>query len=65
MPQTVTLEQRVATIEKEVAELKNRVHRSEATRAWYEKMIGSMKDYPEFEEVVRLGREIRKADLSR
>jgi len=65
MSQTATLEQRVATIEREVAELKDRVIHSEETRPWYERMIGSMKDYPEFEEVVRLGREIRKADVSR
>jgi len=64
MSQAVTLEQRVATIEKDVAELKDRVYRSEAARPWYGKMIGSMKDYPEFEEVVRLGREIRKSDVS-
>ena len=25
-------------------------------------MVGSMKDYPEFAEVVRLGRELRKAE---
>ena len=65
MTLTATLEQRVATIEKEVAELKDRVFHSDETRPWYKKMIGSMKDYPEFEEVVRLGGEIRKADVSR
>lgn len=29
---------------------------------WVEKMSGSMKDYPEFEEVCRLGREFRQSD---
>lgn len=62
MSPTATLEARLASIEKDVADLKDHVFRSDQARPWYEKMIGSMKDFPEFDEVVKLGREIRKAD---
>jgi len=59
---TATLEARVTSIEKDIAELKDRVFRSDRARPWYETMVGSTKDFPEFDEVVKLGREIRKAD---
>jgi hypothetical protein len=57
-----TLEQRVTALEAEVAALKQRVTTMHPGADWLEHLSGSMKDYPEFEEVVRLGREIRRAD---
>jgi hypothetical protein len=63
MSNNATLESRLDAVERDVAELKRRVINAPPEgRPWYERMIGSMKDYPEFEEVGRLGREIRKAD---
>ena len=64
MSENAALEERLTAVEKEVAELKDHVFRSQRARPWFEKMIGSMKDYPEFTEVVRLGRETRKADAA-
>ncbi len=62
MSDSVTIEDRLAAVEKDVALLKGRVLAGNESRPWYAKLVGSMKDRPEFEEVVRLGREIRKTD---
>jgi hypothetical protein len=64
MSEVSALEQRVSALEKEVAELRRHVRPRESARDWIERVSGSMKDYPEFEEVIRLGREIREADRS-
>ena len=58
----VPLEERLAAVERDLAELKDHVFRAPRERPWFKRMIGSMSDYPEFAEVVKLGREIRKAD---
>jgi hypothetical protein len=62
MAQETSLEERVKVLEKEVAELKQRLLQLSWRGTWLEKVSGSMKDYPEFEEVLRLGAEIRAAD---
>ena len=62
MSESVALEARVVAVEKDIAELKDRIQGGAGTSPWYERTIGSMKDYPEFAEVVRLGRQIRKAE---
>ncbi len=62
MTDNLGLEERLSAVEKDLADLKSRVVQSQREPPWFEKMIGSMKDYPEFDEVVKLGREIRKAD---
>ena len=51
-----------SAVERDLAELKNFVCRTPEARPWYGRTVGSMKDYPEFAEVVRLGRELRKAE---
>jgi len=57
-------EVRLAAVEKEVAILRAAVLQpGSAPRAWYEPMVGSMRDLPEFEAVAQLGREIRLADV--
>lgn len=62
MSETTTLEDRVKALEDEVAELKRRAGRKETVGEWLDKISGRLAKYPEFEDVVRLGREIRKAD---
>ncbi len=57
-----TLESRLEAVERDVAQLKDLVGGAPETFPWYHRMVGSMKDYPEFAEVVRLGRELRKAE---
>ena len=63
MSENAALEERLTAVERDLAELKGHVFRAHRARPWFEKMIGSMRDYPEFAEVVKLGREIRKADV--
>jgi hypothetical protein len=54
------LEARLAAVEIEIVRLKTLVRRACRARPSYKYTIGSMKYFPEFEEVVRLGRELRK-----
>jgi hypothetical protein len=61
MSQPVDLEKRVAVLERDLAELKRRITSSEAKNDWIKAITGSMKDYPEFEEVIRFGREYRRS----
>jgi hypothetical protein len=62
MSQVSALEQRVSALEKEVADLRRHAKPRETVRDWLDRISGSFKDDPEFEEIVRLGREIRAAD---
>lgn len=52
------LEQRVADLEKQVADLASR---TQPRAHWIDLMKGSMNDFPDFEEVVRLGAEYRRS----
>ena len=57
------LTRRVSTLEGEVAALRaaEMARKAEGSRSWIDKINGSMKDFPEFAEVVRLGKEWRDA----
>jgi hypothetical protein len=57
-----TVEDRLAAVEAELREVKRRLDELRPAPDWLKRITGSMKDYPEFEEVLRLGREIRRAD---
>jgi hypothetical protein len=68
MSQNNSVEERLAALEAEVAELKRRL--GELTpppqKTWLEVVLAhSLKDYPEFEEVIRYGREYRESDRPR
>ncbi|ETW95253.1 MAG: hypothetical protein ETSY1_31360 [Candidatus Entotheonella factor] len=56
--------QRLATVEKEVAQLKKFVYPSVADEStpWYLKHAGKFENDPDFDEIVQLGREIRESD---
>jgi hypothetical protein len=56
------LEQRLAALEAEVADLKRRPAVIPRADGWVEQITGSVKDAEAFEEMLRLGREIREAD---
>jgi hypothetical protein len=56
------LEKRLEAVESAVAEIKRQLTASPPAPNWLERMTGSFKDEPAFEEVVRLGREFREAD---
>ncbi len=57
-----TLEERLSGVEKELALLRSQVEHLCAKENWIDQITGSFRDDPEFEEVLRLGREIRQAD---
>jgi hypothetical protein len=62
MSEPLTYEQRLENLESEVAEIKQRLKTESKPANWLASIVGSMADYPEFKEVVRLGREFRQAD---
>jgi hypothetical protein len=64
-----TLEQRVAALEREVRALKFRGQAQLFSKAnpnpnWVEEVAGSMADFPEFDEVRKIIREMREAELA-
>lgn len=61
MTDKVSLEQRVAALESELAEVKSRLSRTDSNGNWVDELSGSMKPFPEFDEVVRFGRELRES----
>ena len=59
----VSLEERMTALESELQTLKDEVRSLYSRKSksnWIDKVSGSMADFPDFEEVVRLGREWRK-----
>jgi hypothetical protein len=64
----LTIEQRVAFLEQEVARLRDQVEQngngsSRPSGGWIDQVAGSMKDFPEFEKVLELGRAFRRGEL--
>lgn len=62
MPGEALLEQRLAAVEQAIRELKQRMSSRSPASNWLERVTGSMKDEPAFEEVLEYGRALRKAD---
>jgi hypothetical protein len=61
---TQQLEARLATLEQEMAQMKQMLApagQSLALQPWWEKIAGSFADDPDFDEAERLGREWRKS----
>ena len=60
---SVTLEQRVAMLEAEVANMRNREigQRTAECKPWWEKRFGAFKNDPGYDEIVKLGAEYRKS----
>jgi hypothetical protein len=58
---TEKLEDRVTAVEIEVERLKQQFEseKSQKTIPWYEKIFGTFKDDPDYEEAMRLGKEYR------
>ena len=61
MPE-VTLEQRMTALEEAVRELQQAMRARTPASDWLDRMIGSMKDEPAFDEVLAHSRAIRQAD---
>ena len=56
------IEERLTAVEQAIADIQRRLTRFEPEADWIERITGSMEGKPEFEEVLRLGREVRRAD---
>ncbi|MBN2580288.1 MAG: hypothetical protein JXB10_14960 [Pirellulales bacterium] len=61
MADALTLEERVSKLEQEIVQLKSQLSPTKRDQGWPWNISGSMNDFPEFDEVVRLGREFRKS----
>lgn len=61
MSKSSNVEIRLTSLERDLAELKQRMD-GRTKPSWIEKVTGSFKDDPEFDEILRLGRELRKAE---
>lgn len=60
MSAAASLEERVSQLEKQVSRILDRIESRPYKPGWIEKITGSFADCPEFDEVIRLGREFRK-----
>ena len=49
-------------MEQDLAKLKSQVDRLRPKENWIDRITGTFKNDPDFEEILRLGREIRQAD---
>jgi hypothetical protein len=56
-----TLEQRLAALEAEVAELKKQIRPPEPAKHWVDKIYGTFANDPLYEEAMRLGRKYRES----
>jgi hypothetical protein len=63
MHQKPTLETRLTKVESELAELKRQFIQLTTKKNWIKKIEGTFADRPEFGEVLRLGKEIRDAEI--
>jgi hypothetical protein len=61
MPEA-TLEQRLTALEEAVGELQKAMKARKPAPDWLDRVIGSMKDEPAFDEVLAYGQAIRQAD---
>ncbi|HQX49231.1 MAG TPA: hypothetical protein PLY87_19830 [Planctomycetaceae bacterium] len=57
-----SVEERLARIEEELKEIKTRLDRP-TKENWISRMRGQFRDDPVFDEIVRLGKELRDAEL--
>jgi hypothetical protein len=57
-----TLVQRVQALENAVHELREALNARKPAPDWLDRVVGSMKDEPAFDEVLTYGRAIRQAD---
>jgi hypothetical protein len=56
-----SIEQRLEMLEREVAQLRQRLVSAPTNGNWVDEIAGSMKQFPEFDDVVRLGRQFRES----
>ena len=57
-----TIEKRLENVDRELAALKGEVKSLKPNPNWISSISGTFKDDPEFDEVLRLGKELRDAE---
>jgi hypothetical protein len=57
-----TIEKRLENVERELAALKGEIKSLKPDPNWISSISGTFKDDPEFDEVLRLGKELRDAE---
>lgn len=55
------LEQRVATLEAEVATLKRKLEERETSPPWWEQIVGTFENDPLYDHAMRLGQQYRQS----
>lgn len=63
MATNTSLEERLAAVEAQLAQLQRQIVTSQPTN-WLQQITGSFKDEPAFEDVIAYGRAIRQGDES-
>jgi hypothetical protein len=61
MPEQQTIEERLSDVERELAELRRRIPPQPDGKSWVERIAGTFKDDPDFDEIVKFGREFRQS----
>ena len=56
-----TVEDRLSALESAMDEVRRELTGTRRPRAWLDEVAGSLQEWPEFAEVLRLGREFRKS----
>jgi hypothetical protein len=62
MGDPASIESRIAVLERDVANLKQRMEPAASESDWLTNVMGSMQTYPEFAQVLELGRALRASD---
>ena len=59
---SVSLQERVAILEAEITEIKNKVESSTTTtKPWWEKITGTFADSPDYDKAMQLGEKYRES----
>lgn len=56
-----TVEERLSALESAMEDVKLRLAARRIPHAWLDEVAGSLQEWPEFEDVLRLGREFRRS----
>lgn len=59
------LEKRVAVLESELAKLKSKVERADASKPWWERIAGTFENDPIYEKAMKLGQQYRRSQRPR
>ena len=62
MSEAIPIEKRVEALERQVTELRQQLAQKQSPDDRFRRLSGSFANEPEFDEVLRLGGEIRRAD---